>query len=86
MKIEWKETPLRSGNGVHGYLGKYKIFEVFYDGVTKSVLPYTVTCDLPGLKPKFQGFESQEQGQKKAAQLLKFWLQNTGLEFNNETN
>lgn len=73
-EITWKDV--RHGS-LDGFVGKVRLFTVFYDGLTPikemDGKPYILSVNLPGIKDRFR-VADQEQGQKFANTILRHFL------------
>ena len=74
-KIIWKEDKAKYSNGYHGFVGKWRIFGVHYDGVVKTENREKLTCRLPDLKSDLGNFKTIEEAKLKAKDVLKYWLE-----------
>ena len=75
-KIIWKDDKAKYSNGEHGFVGKWRVFGVHYDGIVKTEKREKLTCRLPDIKQDLGNFKTREEAQSKAEDVLKYWLAN----------
>jgi len=80
--IEWERDTAPYSNGELGYLGKYPVFNVFYN--SNGIMKYSLSTELPGLRSLLGIFESQYDAKKHAEHVIDLWLSKAELEKGNE--
>ncbi|KKK93193.1 hypothetical protein LCGC14_2695350 [marine sediment metagenome] len=74
--IEWKEAKGAFASGDDGFWGKWRVFNVAWNGsMTKGETrpKYVLHCYLPGIKNAFLWLE-QDEAKDKAEGIMKYWL------------
>ena len=72
--IIWSPLTVHAA-GDKGLLGKWKIFEVWYSGITKiKNTSCKLNCYLPGIKSDVGSFGSEECAKEYADKILKRWV------------
>jgi len=79
--IKWKKSKAIYVSGITGYLGKWQIFYLFWDGIVSKDddRNYGLRCYLPGIKSHLGHFKEEEKGKEKAIKTLSYWLKHAGL-------
>lgn len=77
MTIHWKRNTAKYSNGEIGIVGKWRCFEIVWDGLLsrddKTTPPYQLACALPGIKPHLGNFQI-DAAKAKAQHVLDHWL------------
>ena len=78
LKLVWKIDSNRYGSSQSGYLGKWKVVSIFYDGTTGRDDPNKekLVCLLPGIKNVVGKFKTTKEAQIKATEVVEYWLHN----------
>ena len=61
MKINWKTSNAKYTSGQDGFVGKWRIFDIFYDGIKRIDEKEILTCYLPGIKRYLGNFKTKEE-------------------------
>jgi hypothetical protein len=81
-RIEWQRNQARFVTGELGYLGKYRVFSIWWDGVQGSTFsegPWVMSCKLPGIKELVGRSQSADNLKARAERVLAHWLMGAGL-------
>lgn len=71
-KIAWKKRDRLYGPpALDGYVGRLKLFEIHYDGITSGVNKYSLVCFLSTLRNPDVNFEAEEEAQSFANTMIK---------------
>lgn len=82
VHLKWEVgVDLRGANRLYLKLGKYKISEVYWDGMgaRESKDRYRCYVSLPGIKPMQGVHMTQEIAQARAMACVNHWLKGAGL-------
>lgn len=80
-RIIWKKyEENRFSSGEDGFIGKVKIFCIYWSLSGTSNTPYRLQCNLPGIKMHIGFYGSIEKGEEYAEKVLSHWLKITGIE------
>ena len=78
--IKWEKNIKQYSSGEDGFLGKYKIFSIWWDGGNPPEgKHYALSCFLPGIKDHLGHFKNEVEAKLKADYVLQVWLDNTKL-------
>lgn len=79
--MEWERFSGQYISGEQAKLGKWTIFQIFYDACTSKDYEekYKLKCSLPGIKDVIGHFKEVEGAKEKAESVFKYWLDNSGL-------
>ena len=82
--IEWTWDTAPYSNGEYGCLGKYRVFNIYWNAArpqgSTNKNDYKLTCKLPGIKSELGEFETQEKAKAYATRVLQVWLIDAGLQ------
>ena len=81
--IKWEREEGRYSFSNVGYLGKYKAFEITYDGMSNrnEGKNEKLTCYLNGIRPNLGNFGSVDEAKLYAQEkVLPLWLKGSGLQ------
>ena len=81
VNITWKEDGrLYSSGGKDGFLGKWRVASIGWDGVNKTEKKWIVYFHLPGLKDRLkEQYEVIENAQKRAESAVEMWIRECGI-------
>ena len=85
--ITWKREDGRFSFSDVGYLGKYKAFEIIFDGMSHKFdnKKQKLNCFLNGIKPSIGNFLSVEEAKEYAeSKVMVLWLKGSGLQVKGE--
>ena len=86
MSIEWRQSTEKFDNGVHMFLGKYRVGSVQWDGINRTDENYAVFLNLPGIKSRLKKqYKTREEAIEMAEETVRYWIKNSGLIENSET-
>lgn len=74
--IEWKPDNGMYCSGDDGFWGKWKVFNVSWNGTMskgETRPKYVLYCKLPGIKDSFEWLE-QDEAKVRAERIMKYWL------------
>jgi hypothetical protein len=82
--MKWENDNQEYVNGEALFIGKWKVGGVYYDGCHSKgdPLTYMVVCYLPGIKKRFNNYETSEEGKKMLETAVKYWIEKSGLKEN----
>jgi|WetSurMetagenome_2_1015567.scaffolds.fasta_scaffold1430860_1 hypothetical protein len=75
-QIRWEKYDKQYSSGDAGFLGKWKIFTIFWMMMSKTEKdnPYCLNCDLPGIKNNIGHFPDIDSAKEKATKVIDYWL------------
>jgi hypothetical protein len=78
--IEWKNVTGKYSSGEDGFLGKWCVATVGWDGVNRTNDKWIVFLHLPGLKSRLkQQYKEIEDAKKRAQQAVDNWIKESTL-------
>lgn len=81
-RLTWVKDEAQYASGEHGMLGKVKCFDFCWSPYRRrgeDTPPWALSCGLPGIKDRIGHFATPEEAKERAEQVLRTWLNWTGL-------
>lgn len=85
-KLNWKPNGGSYNNGYNGYLGKYIVLTISWDGISRvncisrgNYNRWKLYANLPGIKTYLGNHETVEAAKEKAEKVLEIWLNGASL-------
>ena len=82
VELLWKDSDGQYTSGEHGYLGKYKVFTIFYNSTrskSDTENEWRIGCSLPGIKRELGCAKTMEEAKRFCQKVLNQWTENAGL-------
>jgi len=76
-KIKWEQAQGYFESGIDGKAGKWKVFNVFWDGgrPRDENNKFSLKCFLPGIKNGLGHFKSEEDAMSYAEKAFAYWME-----------
>jgi hypothetical protein len=82
MELVWRDSEGEYTSGEYAYLGKYKVFSVYYNATRSKgddANVWRISCSLPGIKPDLGCAETDEMAKAFCQKVIDMWIKNAGL-------